>query len=165
MKSVPCAEAPAFRVHLTNVAGTGAVQLVGSLLPALERAPGRRLREIYLPDRGELAAYQRISPGPLPMRRRRILFNAASRLLECLWPGRALDGETPLLVLGDLPLRCAAPQAVFVQTLHLTTASHSADRLGELKYRIARAVFRANRKRPHAFIVQTEAMRAALVHS
>lgn len=157
--------APAYRVHLTNVVGTGAVQLVQSLLPALEHAPGHHLQEIHLPDRGELAHYRRTTPGPEPRRRRRLLANEASRLLECLWPGRALDGETPLLVLGDLPLRCTGPQAVFVQTPHLAQAGRAADRLAAFKYWIARAVFRLNRHRPHAFIVQTEAMRSALVRS
>jgi len=165
MDSLQATVPSSFRVHLTNVVGTGAVQLVQSLLPALERAPGLRLQEIHLPDRGELADYRRSTPGPEPRRRRRLLANAASRLLECLWPGSALDGEAPLLVLGDLPLRCAGPQAVFVQTSHLTQASRAVDRVSAFKYWIARRVFRLNRHRPHAFIVQTEAMRSALVHS
>jgi hypothetical protein len=154
----------AFRVHLTNVVGTGAVQLVASLLPALERSQGHRLEQIYLPDRGELAGYRRVTPGSIH-RQRRLFANAVSRVLECLWPGRQFDGVAPLLVMGDLPLRCRGPQAVFVQTLHLTKGARTGSRLVDVKYRVARAVFRANQYRPHAYIVQTDAMKAALART
>lgn len=152
-----------FRVHITNIVGTGAVQLVASLLPALERARGHRLEQIYLPDRGQIAGYRRVADGPSPTRYRRVLPNALSRLLECLVPGRRFDGPTPLLVLGDLPIRCDGPQVLFVQTPHLARGDRSGSRVGGFKYWIARAVFRANLHRATAFIVQTEAMKAALI--
>jgi hypothetical protein len=82
-----------------------------------------------------------------------------------VWPGSGLDGNTPLLVLGDLPLRCSGPQAVFVQTLHMTQGSRAASRLANAKYGIARAVFRFNQRRPHAFMVQTDTMKEALVRT
>jgi hypothetical protein len=162
---MPASTSPAaFRVHLTNVVGTGAVQLLASLLPALERAPGHRLEQIYLPDRGALATYQRVTPGAVRPQRRRFT-NAVSRVLECLWPGRQFDGDSPLLVLGDLPLRCRGRQVVFVQTLHLTQGARSSSYLADLKYHVARAVFRANQHRPQAYIVQTPAMREALART
>ncbi len=152
-----------FRVHLTNIVGTGAVQLVASLLPALERAQGFELAQIDLPDRGELAGYRRVTNGLAPVRHQRLLPNALSRMLECLFPGRAFEGPTPLLVLGDLPIRCNVRQVVFVQTPHLAGADRSGSRIDGLKFRIARAVFRANLRHADAFIVQTETMKAALM--
>jgi glycosyltransferase involved in cell wall biosynthesis len=151
-----------FSLHLTNLAGTGAVQLAASLLPALERAPGYRLERLHLPDRGALADYRRSSDGPAPLRYRRRLPNALSRVLECLVPPRRFDGPTPLLVLGDLPLRCRARQVVFVQTQHLVQGDRSGNRWAGLKYRIARALFAANVRFADAYIVQTETMKAAL---
>ena len=143
--------------------GTGAVQLAASLLPALERSPLAHVCQLYLPDRGELAHYQPATPALMPVRQRRVLPNALSRLVECLFPGRRFGGQTPLLVLGDLPLRCRSPQVVFVHTLHLTRGSPAGSVLAALKYAIARAVFRINMRRPTAFVVQTEAMKTAVL--
>ena len=155
-----------FRVHLTNIAGTGAVQLAASLLPALERAPGHRLDQIHLPDRGEMAAYRRSTEGAAPLTYRRRLPNALSRVIECLVGDRRFDGDTPLLVLGDLPIRCNARQIVFVQTPHLLLpGERGGSGAGDLKYRIARAIFRANLRYAHAFIVQTDTMKAGLERS
>ena len=151
-----------FSLHLTNLAGTGAVQLAASLLPALERAAGYRLEQLHLPDRGALAGYRRSSDGPAPIRYRRRLPNALSRVLECLVPPRRFDGGTPLLVLGDLPLRCKTRQVVFVQTQHLVQGDRSGHRWAGLKYRIARALFAANARFADAYIVQTDTMKAAL---
>ncbi len=153
----------AFRVHVTNIVGTGAVHLVASLLPALERAVGYQVDDIHLPDRGPLVHYGRIANGPAPVHWHRRLPNALSRVLECLLWAHRFDGKTPLLVLGDLPLRCAGRQVVFVQTQHVTQAEHAGSWVGAIKYRIARAVFRATLDRPAAFIVQSETMKAALV--
>jgi glycosyltransferase involved in cell wall biosynthesis len=151
-----------FSVHLTNLAGAGAVQLAASLLPALERAPGYRLEQVHLPDRGALAGYRRSSDGPSPVRYRRRLPNALSRVLECVWLSRRFDGATPMLVLGDLPLRCTTRQVVFVQTQHLVQGDRSGNRWAALKYRIARALFAANARFGDAYIVQTDTMKAAL---
>jgi hypothetical protein len=154
-----------FGVHLTNIAGTGAVQLVGSLLPALERAHGYCVDRMHLPDRGALARYRRVTPGVPPRVYTRRLPNALSRALECLLFARRFDASMPLLVLGDLPLRCASRQTVFIQTPHLMQGDRSGSRVAALKYRIARAVFRAGMASPAAYIVQSDVMRAALVET
>ena len=155
----------AFDVHVTNIVGAGAVQLVASLLPALERAHSGRVEHLHLPDRGPLAGYRRSTPGPAPRPYRRMLPNALSRLVECLWQGRRFRGAAPLLVLGDLPLRGAGPQAVFVHTLHLAQGDRSGTRFGGLKYRIARAIFRLGAPGAQAFIVQTPTMAAAMLET
>lgn len=153
----------AVRVHLTNVAGAGATQLITSLLPALERDASVRVSEIHLPDRGTLATYRSHEHGVRVTTYQRRVFNSLSRLLECTALAHRLDGTSPILVLGDLPLRCNAPQTVFVQTPHLAAHAPSHSVRDALKFAIARWVFRRNARFAKAFIVQTPVMAAALV--
>lgn len=153
---------PSLRLHLTNIAGAGATQLLLSLLPALERNVGANIAEIYLPDRGELSKHQ-VATGCGPAKRyRRWLPNALSRLLECIVFSRRFDGNVPILVLGDLPLRCQAPQTVFVQTPHLCSRRTFQWSFDSLKFGVARLIFRFNTRYVDAFIVQTSVMRDAL---
>ncbi len=155
----------ALRLHLTNVAGAGATQLLKSLLPALERDPLARISAMHLPDRGELANYQTQDSRVSVQRYRRWLPNALSRLLECTWLGHRFDGTEPLLVLGDLPLRCNAPQTVFVQTSHLTVPATGRWAPDRLRYVAARWVLRRNARHVKAFIVQSAVMQQALISS
>jgi glycosyltransferase involved in cell wall biosynthesis len=156
---------PNLRLHLTNVAGTGASQLLLSLLPALERNVLVKITEIHLPDRGNLANYKKSHESGMSKRYRRRLPNGLSRILECMVFARNFDGDTPLLVLGDLPLRCNAPQVVFVQTSLLLKPERFAWSFGSLKFAISRLVFRLNVKYADAFIVQTGLMKTALAAS
>lgn len=156
---------PSLRLHLTNVAGAGATQLLLSLLPALERNAGAQISEIHLPSRGRLASYQKSPDTGVSRNYRRWLPNSLSRLLECFVFARRFDGNTPLLVLGDLPLRCRAPQVVFVQTSHLLKPKRFHWSFENLKFAISRQVFRLNARYADAFIVQTNVMRAALAAS
>jgi len=154
---------PAVRLHLTNVAGAGATQLLQSLLPALEQCCHSTIAEIYLPDRGALASYLPRNTSIHVARYRRWLPNALSRLLECTLFGRRFDGEEPLLVLGDLPLRCNAPQTVFVQTAHLLRPAQFRWSIASIKFAISRMIFRLNMRYASAFIVQTKLMKDALI--
>lgn len=158
----PAAE---LRLHLTNVVGAGASQLLLSLLPAIERHTAVHVTELHLPDRGPLAAYQSAPHSGLCVRYRRSLPNAISRVLECLVFSRKLSGDVPLLVLGDLPLRCRAPQTVFVQTSLLLTPSTFQWSFGSVKYVLSRLIFRANAKFVRQFVVQTNVMRDRLAQS
>lgn len=153
------------RLHLTNVAGAGASQLLQSLLPALERDPGVVVERIELPDRGKLAEYKSSSPATVVKVYRRRLPNALSRMLECTWFAGRFDGESPLLVLGDLPLRCRGPQTVFLQQSNLLKPERADWRPSRMKYTLGRAIFQANLHRVRAFIVQTDVMRDALERS
>lgn len=149
-----------FRVSLTNVTGLGATELVTSLLPALERAG--HVTDIYLPANGAMAGYNRVSPGPVPQRARRRLPNAISRLLECTLLSGKFEGDSPLLVLGDLPLRIGCRQVVFVHTPHLLLEPAGASAVQRVKFGIARAVFRTNVNKVGAAIVQTATMQRGL---
>ena len=46
------------RIHLTNISGTGAIQLVSSLLPALETEKSTLVKILYLPSTGFLSNYK-----------------------------------------------------------------------------------------------------------
>jgi len=149
------------RLHLTNVNGAGASQLLLSLLPALESDLDVVIESIDLPDRGILSTYTSANNAVVEVYRRH-LPNALSRLLECTLRAKQFDGDSPLFVLGDLPLRCRGPQVVFVQQSNLVRSFRFNWRLSEIIYILARAIFRINRGRVKAFIVQTDVMRVAL---
>jgi hypothetical protein len=150
------------RVHATNIIGLGAIQLVQSLLPAIEQLDNYESRTVYLPAQGTLATYGAVRHSTILVRRKRYLPNAFSRILECTLLASRFEGDGCLLVLGDIPLRCKGRQTVFVQTPLLTKSSSSNRRIGAVKYLIARSLFRLNANFASAFIVQTEAMKDAL---
>ena len=153
------------RVHLTNVAGVGASQLLMSLLPALERNAEIAVTEIHLPDRGPLSKYMSRLPGVKTIKIKRALPNPISRVIECLWSSHKLSGRTPILVLGDLPLRCRAPQTLFVQNAHILKLPALRWSIDEFKFTVSRWIFQLNAKYVGAFIVQTDWMREALADS
>ena len=150
------------RVHLTNVTARGPAQVAKSLLPALEATGQAVVTDIHLPDSGELAGYARISPGPPPSNYRRKLSRAVSRTLECTLLARQFDGDTPILVLGDIPLRCRSPQVVFVQTAHLCRQAASAASERQWTHVLARLLFRLNARWASVFVVQTDVMKELL---
>jgi glycosyltransferase involved in cell wall biosynthesis len=152
------------RLHLTNVTGLGASQLLESLLPAIEQDPFVTVQRIYLPDRGPLSTYTSQNSSTELMVYRRRTPNVLSRLVECTWLSSRFEDDTPLLVLGDMPLRHFGPQAVFVQTPHLIRPGLL--RIGwGLKYWISRMLFKKHIKWVGAFIVQSDVMRIALEQS
>lgn len=150
------------RLHLTNVVGAGASQLLESLLPAIERDSRVIVERIELPDRGKLRNYHSNNPQTVVQIYRRRLPNIVSRALECTFWARRFDGDSPLLVLGDLPLRCRGPQTVFVQTTKLVKERQIEIEFNDFKYWFARFLFRISIGRVKAFIVQTDVMRDAL---
>ncbi len=153
------------RVHLTNVVGAGATQLVKSLLPALESNTITPVSEIFLPDRGDLATYRSKISAIRVTQYHRHVPNSLSRILECTLLGRRFSGVSPLLVLGDLPLRCNAPQTVFVQTSHLTSPKRFKWTGHDFKFAISRWIFRQNAPFAKAFIVQSSVMKANMIRT
>jgi len=155
----------AVRLHLTNIMGLGAVRLLQSLLPSLVNHSNSRLEEVFLPACGELSNFTQFEHGTLLTHYKRYLPNSISRLLECTILGSKFDGATPLLVFGDIPIRCKSKQTVFVQSPLLLRGSSTGRQLGAVKYWVARWLFRRNMRYVSNFIVQTEAMKSSLVES
>lgn len=153
--------ARAVRLHLTNVTGTGAVRLAESLLPALVGSPIARVSTVYLPEHSTLADLTCLGQVQAYSIRRR-LPNAVSRFVECVLPSQMTEGEEPLLVLGDLPLRCRARQTLFIQTPHLVSSSSARTWRDKFRFAIARAVLKMNLGRVQAVVVQTNVMRQAM---
>lgn len=153
----------AIRVHLTNVTGAGASQLLKSLLPALIKNKNIGISDVYLPDSGELSHFTSTLDGIKLLKYKRFVPKLLSRFLECTILAFKFNGATPLLVLGDIPLRVRSPQTLFVQTSHLLRPIGSKLRLGDFKYAVSRLIFRLNLKRVDAFIVQTDIMKEALI--
>jgi hypothetical protein len=161
----PKSQTRAIRIHATNIIGIGAIQLVQSLLPELERVCKHHSRTVYLPAQGELADYSAIDASTHLVRKRRYLPKSLSRVLECTLLAYQFDGEGDLLVLGDIPLRCNGRQTVFVQTPLLNKTTRMRFSVQAIKFAIARMLFRLNSTFVSAFIVQTDAMKAALAES
>jgi len=153
------------RLHLTNIVGLGAVRLLQSLLPSLVNQTRYKLEEVYLPANGELSNFSLFQKDTVQSYYKRFIPNAISRLFECTLFGNKFDGDTPLLVFGDIPIRCNAKQTVFVQTPLLIRGSSTGRKLGAVKYWVARWLFRRNMKYVSNFIVQTEAMKLSLIDS
>ena len=153
------------RIHLTNIAGAGATQLVKSLLPALEAGSSTHVSDMYLPSTGVFKDYcpQQVDTRAETYRRR--LPNALSRIWECLNLLRHFKGDTPLLVLGDIPLAHVSKQVVFVQTPNLMETTQVKLSANYARYAISRAIFRLNVKYVDTFIVQTEVMKSRLLAS
>jgi len=158
-------ERVAIRLHLTNIAGLGSVRLLQSLLPAIVRQSLYKVDEVYLPVGSKLSNFTMFADETVKSYYKRYLPNAISRLLECTLLGSKFYGEIPLLVFGDIPLKCKSSQTVFVQTPLLIRGSSTGRQLGAIKYRIARWLFRRNIRYVSNFIVQTEAMKSSLIES
>ncbi len=156
---------PRLRIHLTNVTGTGAVRLAESLLPRMIDSEIAQVSKMFLPAVGALAQWGAQYPQVPTQNIVRRLPNIVSRLVECTLPSLIVRGPDPVLVMGDLPLFCDAPQTLFIQTPHLTGKDNEYSAGDWLKYAVSRGVLRRNLHRVQAAIVQTEPMRQALLQS
>jgi len=150
------------RLHLTNVTGAGASQLLLSLLPAIEQNINLKTNRIYLPNKGPLHDYKSINGLSEVYIYNRFLPNIVSRFLECIFLSNKFDDLSPLLVLGDIPLRVKCSQTVFVQQSHLIKPIIFNWKFSYFKYMIARLIFRLNLSRVNAFIVQSNIMKEGL---
>jgi len=153
------------RFHLTNVIGAGASQLLLSLLPAFERNLNLVVEKIYLPSSGALTTYKYLNSSSVAEVYNRYLPNSISRFLECTFLARKFNGSSPLVVFGDIPLRCSCPQIVFIQNAHLLKSRKSQIGFERLRYWVLRSIFKSNLKYVSAFIVQTELMRLEIINA
>lgn len=155
------------RIHLTNITGggAGALQLIKSLLPAILRDPDYSITKLYLPATGDMSELHTEDRGIVIDHYNRYLPNNISRVLECIFFSSRFDGSSPLLVLGDLPLRTNSPQVVFVQTPHMLKEEKFTIRSSFNKYWFTRQIFYHNQSRVGAFIVQSDWMKKRIVQS
>ena len=153
------------RLHVTNVNGLGAASLLQSLLPFWVAHRKYSLKEVYLPSSSELSNIAQFHYKTKLTHYKRYLPKSISRFFECTLFGRTFDGDTPLLVFGDMPIKCKAKQTVFVQTVLLVRGSSTGRQLGAVKYWIMRWLFRRNMMYASSFIVQTEEMKSSLIDS
>jgi glycosyltransferase involved in cell wall biosynthesis len=154
-----------FDIVASNIRGLGAVQLVSSLLPALERVAHDQINRIWLPADGELSQYR----GTLDSHRykniRRILPNSVSRLAECLLPALHYPPEANLLVLGDLPLRHIGHQIVFVHRPHLLESVQAGSIASTFSSWVSRLILQRNTPFVKKYIVQTYPMKNGLLRT
>lgn len=153
------------RIHLTNVTGAGASQLLESLLPALVESEKAHVTQIYLPETGLLSTFSSVTKNITIKQYRRFLPKVISRFLECTLFAYKFNESTPILVLGDLPLRVKTRQTLFVQNSHLIAPKSFTWHSSGWKYSISRFIFRLNMSRVSAFVVQTDVMKSALIAS
>lgn len=153
------------RLHLTNIAGLGAVSLLESLIPALLDQRNYKVVEAYLPTSGTFSKVTLFNAGTTITYYRRFVPNAISRLLECTVFGSKFNGASPLIVFGDIPIRCKSTQTVFFQNTLLVRRAPTGKQLGAVKYWVARWLFRRNAQYVTNFIVQTEAVKSSLIDS
>jgi glycosyltransferase involved in cell wall biosynthesis len=152
-------------LHFTNVTGTGAVRLLESLLPAIEACEKLSICTMYLPNHGPLSTYRPARTVIDCKKYSRVLPNSISRVFECFFLSQSLNPSIPILVFGDIPLRCKALQVVFVQTSHLLKPKKIQPSFDFIKFLFARLLFGINSKYSSAFIVQTPLMRDMLALS
>lgn len=149
-----------FSVHLTNVKGTGAIQLLTSLLPEFENVENAKLDTLYLPEKGPLANYIPKDLNITSIRYNRYLPNSLSRVLECTLFAYKFYSKIPLFVVGDIPLFGIKNQILLLQNAHLVSKKKSSY---GLKFFVMRFVFRLNIIWVKSIIVQTNYMKDLLL--
>lgn len=152
------------RIYLSNVTGLGATKLLQSLLPYIEKSDRFESSEICLPDSGILSEYDPISLNTQTSIFKRKLPHLLSRVLECLFPDKRYNDGTPILVLGDIPLRISkGKQVVFLQSPLLVKPWLKINKIGEIKYLISKLIFFFNLPYVNAVVVQTSVMKEKLI--
>lgn len=155
---------PILKVHVTNIKGLGATKLLESLLPSIENDKKFSFYELYLPDSGALSKYQSKNINSKTFIYKRKLPNSISRFIECIFPNSKYNDRSPILVLGDIPLRKSrGNQVLFLQSPLLVTPWLEIPKLRALKYVVSKVVFYINYKYVNAFIVQTSVMKDKLL--
>lgn len=154
------------RLHLTNISGTGATQLLESLLPSIINNKDYFIKCAYLPNRGILKVYKSFSSSTSVKVYWRLLPNSISRFLECTIAGLQFSGRSSLFVFGDIPIFCISKQIVFLHQSLLLKKNHSKQiNVLSFKYFVSKLIFYLNCKFVNAYIVQTHLMRELLLQS
>lgn len=146
------------RIHLTNITGDGAYDIVNSMLNEILKDNEYVTEEIYVSKKFQIEKNMLFFGGKCTVYKR-YLPNVISRLLECSLLANVFSGSSPLLVLGDMPLRCNGPQILFLQNTLMFKKYNFNKYSINIKYKIIRLLFRSNLRFADKIILQSEAMK------
>ena len=152
-------------IHASNITGFGARYVVQSLLNALAGITDLKETVVCISSGSGLDCGVLEKAGARVERQRRLLPNAISRAWECLVVHREYQGFQRTLVLGDIPLRGARGQVVFVHQHHLVSPLVNRFCSQSVKFKVMRRVFRRNLPFVKTMVVQTGAMREQMIAS
>ena len=146
------------RLHLTNARGVGVVEFMRSLLPHFLELDS--VSKIWGPcdswflEMGSKSKTKKTVIFPF----RRTLPNSISRFLECTFMSGEFEGDSPLIVFGDIPLRVRCKQILFLQNC-LLLGEPSGSHKVTLKLRVQKWLLRINLRFVDQVIVQTNVMK------
>lgn len=151
-------------IHASNIQGLGGIQVVESIIKAIQRIDSKRSYICYCHQR-LLNNLQHNTENFDFRLYRRYLPNVVSRFCESLFSPLFFDRAHRFIVMGDVPLRIRAKQVVLVHQANLLSPSVNPFTTKSLKYRVLRKIFALNVKYATHFVVQTGAMADAMVQS
>jgi hypothetical protein len=152
-------------IHATNVTGSGAQQVVVSVLDALAKSGHLRGSFVEISEVLGRKVANWLAAGADVRVCRRALPNSISRLGECLFVRRERSLYAHGLVLGDIPLPKVQKQTVLVHQPNLISPEVNTHSSRKLHYRVLRWVFRRNIRFADTFVVQTPVMRDQMLES
>jgi glycosyltransferase involved in cell wall biosynthesis len=154
-------------IHATNISGLGACQVVKSLITSLIKQFKDQKIELYLPlkdsifEPGETRELDSIKVHRL----KRFLPNSLSRVSESFLSPLYFKKTERSIILGDLPLRGFDNQVVLVHQPNLISPKINPYSGRNIKYRIARWIFKSNLKFVKHIVVQTGVMKEQIIAS
>jgi len=153
-------------IHATNVQGLGAIQVVESIIKAIQNIDSSNKYICYCHQvlLSNLRYNYNIQNFDLRLFRR-YLPNGISRLCEILFSFFFFNRPHSLIVMGDIPLRIKTKQVVLVHQPNLLSPIVNPFAAKSLKYNILRKIFSLNIKYATHFVVQTGVMADAMIQS
>ena len=154
-------------IHAVNVTAMGPVQVVSSLLSALENIVGNEFSEIrvFIPDKEPLSEMSFNDPRFKLYKVINKLPNAISRTFDTCFPCKRIKNSDVVIVLGDIPLRVPLPQVVLVHQPHLISPKVDPHVYTSVRHRFMRFLFARNIRYLGHIVVQTAMMAEALQQS
>ncbi len=151
-------------IHASNIHGIGAIQVVESIIKAIQRIDSKRSYICYCPQ-SLLNNLQHNAENFDFRSYRRYLPNVVSRFCESVFSPIFFERTNGFIVLGDIPLRIRAKQIVLVHQPNLLSPAVNPFTTKSFKYCVLRKIFALNVKYATHFVVQTNAMAEALIQS
>jgi glycosyltransferase involved in cell wall biosynthesis len=151
-----------FDLHLTNIKGLGAVNIISSLLPSINKLYGLKIKNIFVSSKTQLPLFY-LNKKIKIVEYKRVLINPISRFFEIIfWRPRDISEKN--IVFGDIPLRISSKQVIFLHSTLVVEDLIEHNLWQRYKYFLLRKLFEFNLSRVTAIIVQTEIMKALLIN-